>query len=274
MCRLLGRASRAPMTDADVIGADGCAEFQRLGRLHGDGWGTAWLVDGDDGATLHRLRDPDNPTHSAALTEALVETPARARITHLRFATEGLATQLDNTHPFVADGIAFAHNGSVPVGPLGELVGPEELAPIGGSTDSAMIFALILRRVRAGESLFDAVLTVVADLRQRFPESAINLLLLTASELIAAHANAGATVPYEEFAASGLGDDLPIDHIDHYYRMSWRRSDGAVMITSSGLPSEGWTPIDQHTAVRVDLETLGIEARPIATATAGRTDAA
>lgn len=137
-----------------------------------------------------------------------------------------------------------------------------------------MIFALILRRVRAGESLFDAVLTVVADLRQRFPESAINLLLLTASELIAAHANAGATVPYEEFAASGLGDDLPIDHIDHYYRMSWRRSDGAVMITSSGLPSEGWTPIDQHTAVRVDLETLGIEARPIATATAGRTDAA
>lgn len=104
MCRLLGRASRAPMTDADVIGADGCAEFQRLGRLHGDGWGTAWLVDGDDGATLHRLRDPDNPTHSAALTEALVETPARARITHLRFATEGLATQLDNTHPFVADG--------------------------------------------------------------------------------------------------------------------------------------------------------------------------
>jgi predicted glutamine amidotransferase len=292
MCRLLGRVSSEPLTDADVIGVDGCAEFQRLGRLHADGWGTVWLEDGPVGSSadpatsggpdassasvstfdsaplpgggrIDRLRDPGNPTTSRTLTDALVRVPARARVTHLRFATEGLATQLDNTHPFLVDKITFAHNGSVPVVPLRGLVTDEELSAIGGTTDSAMIFALILRRVHAGEPLFDAVIAVVAELRRLFPQAAINLLLLSSDELIAAHANAGATVPYAEFEASGLGDDLPFDHLDHYYRMSWRRTDDSVMITSSGLRSEGWTPIDQHTAVRIDVDTLAAEARTI-----------
>ena len=58
MCRLLGRASTRLITDADLIGADGCTEFQRLGRLHADGWGTAWLTDAPEGVRIDRLRDP------------------------------------------------------------------------------------------------------------------------------------------------------------------------------------------------------------------------
>lgn len=263
MCRLLGRVSTAVSTDADLIGADGCAEFQRLGRLHADGWGTAWLTDTGDSTRLDRLRDPGDPTASSDLAGALTRTPSRGRITHLRLATEGLATQIDNTHPFLVDDIAFAHNGSVPVDPLRELVTDEELEPIGGNTDSAMIFALVLRRHRQREALFDAVIAVVAELRGRFPQAALNLMLLSPHELIAAHANEGARVPYEDFAASGLGDDLPADHVDHYYRMSWRRTEDAVMITSSGLRGEGWTPLQQHTAARVDCHTLDFALRPI-----------
>lgn len=276
MCRLLGRVSASLTTDADLIGSDGCAEFQRLGRLHADGWGTAWLTGNPDGAGLDRLRDPGDPIDAPDLTEALTRTPARGRLTHLRLATEGLATRIDNTHPFLADGIAFAHNGSVPVAPLRDLVTDAELARVGGDTDSAMIFALMLRRIRAGEAAFDAVIAIVADLRRRFPTAAVNLMLLSEAELIAVHANAGATVPYEDFAASGLGDDLPTDHRDHYYRMSWRRFAGGVVITSSGLSEDGWTPMEQHTAARVDLESLRIEIRTIPTSpvTNGRPDAA
>lgn len=287
MCRLLGRVSADPQTDAEVIGTDGCGEFQRLGRLHADGWGTAWLTDGPDLAgadasgdptrtRLELLRDPGDPTHAEELTRALTRTPTRGRITHLRLATEGLATQLSNTHPFLVDDIAFAHNGSVPVDPLRDLVSDQELDRVGGNTDSAMIFALVLRRHERGEPLFDAVIAVVAELRDRFPRAALNLMLLTPQELIAAHANEGARVPVEDFAASGLGDDLPVDHVDHYYRMSWQRTDRGVVITSSGLPADGWTPMQQHSAARVDLATTGIELRPIPTLAhgSGRTDAA
>ncbi|SDS66484.1 class II glutamine amidotransferase [Microlunatus soli] len=276
MCRLLGRVSRSLSTDADLIGVDGCAEFQRLGRLHADGWGTAWLTDGPDGTRLGRLRDPGEPTAATDLTGALTRTPSRARITHLRLATEGLATQVSNTHPFLADGIAFAHNGSVPVAPLRELVTADELNAIGGDTDSAMIFALVLRRVRRGEPLFDAVIAVVAELRDRFGQAALNLLLLSERELIAAHANEGARVPHEDFVASGLGADLPADHVDHYYRMSWRRTDDGLVITSSGLPSDGWMPLQQHTAARVDCASLELELRSIRGSRAGdgRSDAA
>jgi predicted glutamine amidotransferase len=175
-----------------------------------------------------------------------------------------MANLVANTHPFRWGDIVLAHNGSVtPVGRLRELVPTEEIERIGGTTDSALVLALVVRRVEQGEPLFDAVTAVVEDLKARFPRAALNLLVASPAELIAVHANAGASIPRDDFAASGLGDDLPRDHIDHYYRMSWLRDDRSVVFTSSGLATEGWTPMDQNTAARVDLRTLAVEFRMI-----------
>ena len=269
MCRLLGRASSEPLTDLQVIGADGCAEFQRLGRLHADGWGTAWLddrhvVSEGRAATMARLRDPGDPLAATELTQALTRTPSRVRITHLRLATEGMANQVSNSHPFQWRDIVLAHNGSVsPVAELRRMVSDEEIARIGGTTDSALVFALVVREVQRGVPLFDAVTGVVGRLRDRFPRAALNLLVASPAELIAVHANEGAPVPHDDFAASGLGADLPRDHLENYYRLSWRQDDRSVVFSSSGLVTEGWTPMAQHTAARVDLATLGVEFRKI-----------
>lgn len=263
MCRLLGRASSEATTDREAIGAEHCAEFQRLGRLHADGWGTAWLADGD---RLNRLRDPGDPVTADALTAALNREPSRLRVTHLRLATTGMANRVSNTHPFQWQDIVLAHNGSVsPVAPLRELVTAEEIARIGGTTDSALVFALVIRKVENGVPLFDAVTGVVEELRTRFPQSALNLLVASPAELIAVHANEGAPIPREDFAASGLGDDLPRDHVDHYYRMCWRQERGSVAFCSSGLATDGWTPMAQNAAARVDLATLEVEFRTIGT---------
>ncbi|WP_404312358.1 class II glutamine amidotransferase [Agrococcus terreus] len=261
MCRLLAHVSPAPATTKDVIGDSAAAEWQRLGRLHADGWGTAWLA----GQEIRRYRDPARGVDSPDLAGALGDTPSRARLTHLRLATEGMANRVSNTHPFRVDDIALAHNGSIsPFAQLRAKVSDEELARVGGNTDTAAVFALILRRVDAGEPLFDAVTSTVVELRREFPRSALNLLVLSPEELIAVHANEGAPIPHKEFEASGLGPDLPADHVDHYYRLSWRRSeDGAIAVTSSGLTGDGWHEMAPETAVRVDLATLQVERREL-----------
>ncbi|WP_430591770.1 class II glutamine amidotransferase [Humidisolicoccus flavus] len=256
MCRLLAFAAPDPRTATDVIGAAACREFQRMGRLHCDGWGTAWIQDGE----VRRFRDPSDGTTNPDLAGALADTPSVARLTHLRLATDGMRNYRSNTHPFRVDGIALAHNGSVrPAKELRALVTEEELRRVGGETDTACLFALILRRVDAGVGVFDAVAATVAAVRSQFPSSAINLIVLTRDELIAVHANEGAPVPHKEFEESGLGDDLPRDHVDHYYQLSMRRSDdGTTVFSSSGLDTEGWERLEQNTAVRVDLHTLEI----------------
>lgn len=254
MCRLLGYAAPTPSTSADIVGADACADWQAMGILHDDGWGTAWVQDGD----VLRTRDDTPGTDNPELTEALTRAPASARISHLRLATEGMANQESNTHPFLVDGIAFAHNGSVtPVDRLRAMADPAVVDDVGGTTDSAIVFALILERVRRGDSLLASTTGVVEAIRRAYPAAALNLLLLDSTQLIAVHANEGAVPPHEDFESSGLGPRLPRDHRDHYFQLSWKRlPGGAVAFSSSGLDAAGWTRMPQHTAARVDLTTL------------------
>ena len=285
MCRLLGYISPVPVTAADLIGADECRQWQNLGRLHADGWGTAWIrpatgsfesarpqntasgtfdagtTDGDSedtissGGHLERYRTPHEGADDKHLTEVLTQRPSEGRIAHLRMATTGMVDLTENTHPFLADNIAFAHNGSVhPVERLREYVTEAEIERIGGTTDSAIIFALILRRRAEGADLLEATVATVRLLRTEFDHPGINLLVLSASELIVVHATAGTEVPYENFDTSGTGGELPLDHKDHYYRMSWQRfDDGATIVSSSGLEHKGWSLIEQNTAMRLTV---------------------
>lgn len=262
MCRLLGVASPWTVSTSDVIGAANCTAFQQMGRLHHDGWGTAW-IDERGGVQHERVVTP--ATNNPQLAKDLTSSPSRARITHLRLATDGMRVGVENTHPFQVGDIAFAHNGSIrPFGDFAPLVSESEVARVGSGTDTARMFALVLRAIDDGATLFDAVCDVTSRLRSEFPTSAINLLVLSPRELIAVHSNEGAAIPYDDFARSGLGDDLPADHLDHYYRMSTlRQLDGTVAFSSSGLDRDGWDPMGQHTAARVDLGTMDFSLRAL-----------
>ncbi|MGO2860192.1 MAG: class II glutamine amidotransferase [Brevibacterium sp.] len=249
MCRLLGYISPTPASAAGLIGADECRQWQDLGRLHADGWGTAWIDDDPTGAeVVQRFRTPHEGADDPRLTEALDAAASTGRIAHLRMATTGMVDLEENTHPFLASDIALAHNGSVhPVERLREYVTTAEVERIGGTTDSAIIFALILRRMDEGESLFDATVATVRMLRTDFDHPGINLLVLSPEEMIVVHATAGTPIPY-------LDGDLPPDHHDHYYRMSWQRFDhGATIVSSSGLEHRGWSLIEQNTAMRLTV---------------------
>ncbi|RBP62786.1 putative glutamine amidotransferase [Brevibacterium sanguinis] len=241
------------MSAADLIGADECRQWQDLGLLHADGWGTAWIS--EQTTAIKRFRTPEEGADDPRLTAVLDREPAVGRITHLRMATAGMAELAENTHPFLARGIALAHNGSVhPVERLREFVTPAELAEVGGTTDTAIVFALILRRISQGEGLLTATVATVRMLREVFDHPGMNLLLLTSQEMIVVHATEGTAILYEHFDTSHLGGRLPLDHEDHYYRMSWQRlPTGATIVSSSGLDHKGWRLIGQNTAMRLPV---------------------
>ena len=246
MCRLIGFISPTSTTAADLIGADECRQWQSMGTVHDDGWGTAWID--TDTEAVARFRTPTEGADDPRLTRALDADASEGRICHLRMATTGLKDLEENTHPFLADGVAMAHNGSVhPIERLREYVSVAEVEEIGGTTDSAIIFALVLRDLRLGESLLDAVTGTVRMLRAGFDHPGINLLFLTTEEMIVVHATAGTQVPY-------LQGPLPPDHHDHYYRMSWQRSpENAMIVSSSGLEHKGWSLIEQNTIMRLTV---------------------
>ncbi|KAB1948258.1 hypothetical protein F8227_06440 [Brevibacterium linens ATCC 9172] len=111
MCRLLGFISPTPTTAGDLIGTDECRRWQSMGTVHDDGWGTAWIDTRAE--AVARFRTPTEGADDPRLARALDTDVSEGRICHLRMATTGLADLEENTHPFLADGVAMAHNGSV-----------------------------------------------------------------------------------------------------------------------------------------------------------------
>lgn len=269
MCRLLGYASPWSRTTESVLGGAQSGVFQDMALLHRDGWGTAWLDDSGDAPAEERLaalRSPESGVHNELLTGVLTERRSRARITHLRMATDGMLCEPQNTHPFLADGMAFAHNGSLaPVSVIEEHIAPDIAAQLQGETDSERYFAVIRSALKSGLGIVDAVVSAVSELRELFPTASMNALILSSTHLIAVHASEGAHVPFEDFDASGLSESqLPSNHRTGYYLMRQRRlEDGTIVFASSGLDIIGWEALPPETTVAVDLATLETESRPI-----------
>lgn len=273
MCRLLGSASPVPAAVEAVLGADQRQVFVDMARLHRDGWGTSWR---DAEGVVHRRARPASAVGDPELEDVLATDAATARIVHLRLATEGLACSAENTHPFLADGMAFAHNGSLkPMDPIERLIGREQRAGLAGTTDSERYFAAVRTLVAEGAPVLEALVETVAALRAVFPERSLNALLLTGTELFAVHASEDVPIPWGVFADSGISADrLPAHHADAYYVMRTRRGeDGSVLFASSGLDIAGWEPLPAESVTRVDLATLAMSTVPLSQASGLRSAA-
>lgn len=107
---------------------------------HRDGWG---MISFDSGSPFYLGRSP-RPIHvdpsfdSAKEGIRELERP-NILICHARRGSEG-ETSMQNTHPFVRDGIVFAHNGSV------KKYDPEIKHQPRGNTDSERVFMRFLDR--------------------------------------------------------------------------------------------------------------------------------
>lgn len=266
MCRLLAYVAPAPTCINEVIGDGQCETFQRMGRLHDDGWGSMWI--GETGARprLVRERDAASAFGDVRLAHALREPLSRARTFHLRLATGALPVRLENTHPFVVDGIGLAHNGSfLPTELVRDLLEPEFAAAVEGDTDSELYLALVRQHAASAPTLPDAVRSAVATLRALYPTASLNAVVMDARQMIVVHASTTAAVPYEHFDASGLRPaELPADHNESYYRLGMLRTpQGALAFSSSGLDRSGWLMLPDETVTVVDVATMQVRVQPL-----------
>ncbi|MHB1615190.1 MAG: class II glutamine amidotransferase [Actinomycetes bacterium] len=216
MCRLFGWAAPDPTAAGDLLGAD-TARLRGLSHLHADGWGAAW----SDGAEIHSIRE-EVPAHTSAQFDSAVhQGVGRLGLLHLRWATDGLSTCSVNTHPFVRDGVAFIHNGSIPRGPvLDELIDPDLAQTLEGDTDSERYFLAVLSAVRRTGSLPEAFARVV-DALSGAAWPSLNAMWITGSTL-------GVLAATQPRYRAG---DLPTD----YYDLRYAREHATTMAWSTGV---------------------------------------
>lgn len=262
MCRLLGIVSATPITVADAVGDTILTDFLALTKVHGDGWGVAAIdrlgdepkVEVSAGSAL------DDPAFSAATHDHR----AAATLVHLRWATNGLAVQPQNSHPFFADGVAMAHNGSIkPMGQLDGLLDPDIAASLSGTTDSERYFGLIRQHRCTAPTLGEAVRRAVAQLRDIYPEASLNALLLGEDQLIVVHAHARSRlldVDIEEIAAA----ELPAEHLEDYFALRiGRPDDHTVVVGSTGFGDLAWQPLPPECVAAIALRDLSMSLLPL-----------
>jgi predicted glutamine amidotransferase len=264
MCRLLGVVSATPITVTDAVGDGVLKDFVALTKIHGDGWGVAAIdrIGDDPAAQVSAGSALDDPAFVAATHDQR----NAATVVHLRWATSGLAVQPQNSHPFVADGLAMAHNGSIkPMGPLQDLLDADTAASLRGTTDSERYFGLIRRHRRAAPDLAEAVRRAVVQLRRIYPDASLNALLLGEDQLIVVHAHARSQLldeDIEEITAA----ELPAEHLEDYFALRLARpDDDTLVIGSTGFGNLGWEPLPPECVAAISMRDLSISLHPLVT---------
>ena len=259
MCRLLGYVARRPTSVVEVLGKEHFEAFTALTAVHGDGWGMAWQ-DPDDNvircasSAASAIRDP-------AYAQLAQQRLGRAGIVHLRWATPGLRVSPENTHPFVDDGYAFAHNGHIaPLERLEGLLTSESRATLRGDTDSERYFRFVRQCIAEQGDDAQGLSHALGILVGEFPDASLNALMLTPTHVFGVHINSQASAPVKGLRSLFASEEqIPYRHTDEYFAMDFRLTDDAVHVISSGIDPRGWTPVPENTAAMVDLSSLELK---------------
>ncbi|NKI42139.1 ergothioneine biosynthesis protein EgtC [Streptomyces physcomitrii] len=163
---------------------------QRHGTVNADGFGVGWYAEGDPAPARYRRAVPIWADLSFTDLARVVRTGAL--LAAVRDATEAGADGEAAAAPFAADRWLFSHNGAVTgwpdsLAPLGAGLPPAALLRLEARCDSALVWALLLGRLRAGEELGEAMAATVREVAEAAPGSRLNLLV-TDGERIAATA--------------------------------------------------------------------------------------
>ncbi|MFF4172419.1 ergothioneine biosynthesis protein EgtC [Streptomyces sp. NPDC001744] len=153
---------------------------QSSGVVNADGFGVGWYAEGDPVPARYRRSGPIWGDLSFADLARVVR--SGALLAAVRGATLPGADGEAAATPFASGPWLFSHNGMV-VGwpdslvPLGATLSAGELLRLEARTDSALVWALVLHRLRAGDGPGDALAGTVREVAEAAPGSRLNLLL-------------------------------------------------------------------------------------------------
>ena len=185
---------------------------QRHGTVNADGFGVGWYADGDPVPARYRRAKPIWSDPSFA--DLARVTRSRAVLAAVRDATSGTETGEAAAAPFAADRWLFSHNGALSSWPeagaaLAADLPASDVLALEARCDSAVIWAVVLRKLRAGSGLAGALDETIRELTARQLGGRFNFLL-TDGETIAATA-AGDTLSYRSGPAGVVVASEPVD---------------------------------------------------------------
>ena len=176
-------------------------DMRHGGTLNADGFGLAWYPLASEEAA----RDPRHLFGRDQLVRYRRSVPiwadeslpglarsirSGALLAAIRNGTTGMPLVETAVAPFTEGRWAFSHNGVVAGWPdsmakLAEQLPATDLITLDAPTDSALLWALVRHRLRAGEPAAGAVRAVLAEVVAAASESRLNLLLTDGTQIVA-----------------------------------------------------------------------------------------
>jgi predicted glutamine amidotransferase len=232
-------------------------QFVGLAADNPDGWGMAWR-EGAHGPQVERslTSAKDDPKFGDFCARALGD----LGIVHLRSATPPLEVSFRNSHPFVRDGLAMAHNGAIfpKEQALKDITGqggwPQQLDAIipngsrrrpEGETDSERYFLAVLTYMDLGCGPVDAMRRAVEHILAEFRPSCLNALLLTEESLFATSWHQPEPYPDEYYRL--FSPDTLLTYFDLQYRLDRR----GLVVASTGWTPDGWQTVTEGHVLEV-----------------------
>jgi glutamine amidotransferase len=222
------------------------------GTMNIDGFGAGWYADGDPVPARYRNSGPIWADPSFAdLTRV---TRSGALLAAVRDASAGTEASPSAASAFGADHWLFSHNGALVGWPgtaagLAATLSPLELLNLDARVDSALLWALTLKRLRDGARPDEALAAVIGLLDVAGVTGRFNFLLTDGHDI----------------AATTAGHSL-------FYRQGHRAEDGADSVTVASEPADeepGWIEVPDRSllaATRTDVKIRSLPVPPEVTA--------
>lgn len=184
------------------------------GTVNADGFGVGWYPAGGEPVRYRRAQPMWSDT---TLPELAAVTMAGAVLAAVRSATVGMPLHETAAAPFAEGRWLFSHNGVVrgwpdALVPLAAALPVRDLITLDVPTDSALLWALVRDRLRAGVEPAEAVAGTVAKVLAAAPGSRLNLLLTDGATVVASVAGHALSVRHGQgsvLLASEPFDDDP-----------------------------------------------------------------
>ncbi|MBV9607237.1 MAG: class II glutamine amidotransferase [Solirubrobacterales bacterium] len=248
---------------------------------------TFWLLEAPDSLAQQSRREPDGTGlgtfdpdgHPVVSKQPLAafedqefaqeakEVSSRTFVAHVRYASTG-AVSPKNTHPFEQRDRLFAHNGVIEdIGRLEAELG-EDRALVQGDTDSERYFALITREIERDGDVGAAIARAAGWIAENLPVFALNLVLITATELWALRYPDVHELFVLKRAAGGPTGARHLEHASARGSVRVRSGDladrPAVIVASERMDEDaGWRALQSGELLHVDPDLQVTITRPL-----------
>jgi predicted glutamine amidotransferase len=256
MCRLFGMSGGRERVRATFWLLEAPDSLAEQSRREPDGTGVGVF---DSGGHPEIFKQPLAAYEDEQFAREARELESRTFIAHVRYASNG-AVAPQNTHPFQQAGRVFAHNGVIgDVPALEQELGSDGMAAVHGETDSERFFALISREIDAAGDVTEGITRAAAWIAEHLPVFALNLVLITESDLWALRYPDTHDLLVLERGAGGPSGRRHLEHASARGSVRVRSGDlahhPAAVIASERMDEDpGWRELKPGELIHVDGE--------------------